>query len=353
MVEFEKKFRDNYSVYETFTKRLEELLKVILDGAGIKYHLIESRTKSIDGFVEKIQRKQGKYKDPLVEITDLSALRIIVFYIEDLEKVAKILEENFEIDKANSFDAINNLRENQFGYLSSHFVLSLKSDRTNLPEWKLLEKLKAEIQVRTVLQHSWAAISHELEYKKSYEIPSILKRKLFRLASLIELADEEFQEVKEKHSTIEISILQKKPVNNVNVYEEINLQTIQSYFREIDKSQKKIVENAVSAGFDIGPIGNKGNDYLSGIIEIANILNIKTLPDFKKKMIELAKKSAKTLKELYEINPTTKWTVSREFLVLLLLITELTKENLQLYNKTGWSDNIWTIIEGYVIANSK
>ena len=62
--------------------------------------------------------------------------------------------------------------------------------------------LNAEIQIRTVLQHSWASISHELEYKKITKSRSILQRKLFRLASLIELADEEFKSTRDQHNEL-------------------------------------------------------------------------------------------------------------------------------------------------------
>ena len=56
--------------------------------------------------------------------------------------------------------------------------------------------MKAEIQIRTSLQDSWATVSHGLQYKVEADVPDSLKRKLFRLAGLFELADEEFLSIK-------------------------------------------------------------------------------------------------------------------------------------------------------------
>jgi putative GTP pyrophosphokinase len=57
--------------------------------------------------------------------------------------------------------------------------------------------IRAEIQVRTALQHAWSAVHHKLEYKSSTEAPPELRRRLFRLSALFELADEQFSELRD------------------------------------------------------------------------------------------------------------------------------------------------------------
>src|SRR5262249_26517335 len=64
-------------------------------------------------------------------------------------------------------------------------------DRAALVEWRAYEDFHAEIQVRTVIQHAWSSISHALNYKQELAVPSLLQRRLNRIAGLFELADEE------------------------------------------------------------------------------------------------------------------------------------------------------------------
>lgn len=72
-----------------------------------------------------------------------------------------------------------------------------------MPEWRSFKNFHAEIQVRTVLQHSWAAVSHALQHKREGDVPLALRRRIFRLAGLFELANEEFIQI--RNENIEIS----------------------------------------------------------------------------------------------------------------------------------------------------
>ena len=86
MEKYVEKFQLIRPIYEDFNEKVKNLLKSLIDENQIKYHLIESRTKSIKSFQEKISRKDNKYTNPIEEITDLAGIRIIVYYIDDVEK---------------------------------------------------------------------------------------------------------------------------------------------------------------------------------------------------------------------------------------------------------------------------
>ena len=181
-------YKDSRPLYEKFTEKLKSLVDELIHSQGIECHVIESRTKEADSFREKIIRKHEKYTQ-LTDITDLSAIRIIVYYPSDISKIVFFLENEFSIDRENSKISGEDLNPNEFGYLSTHLVISLNSQRSLLAEWKLYKELKCEIQIRTVLQHAWASISHALQYKTKSDITANLKRKLIRLAGHIEKAD--------------------------------------------------------------------------------------------------------------------------------------------------------------------
>ena len=86
-------------------------------------------------------------------------------------------------------------KEDRLGYQSVHYIVELPPNRTCLPEYSRYSGLKAEIQLRTVLQHAWAEIEHDIQYKSIETIPKEIRRRFTALAGLLEIADREFQAV--------------------------------------------------------------------------------------------------------------------------------------------------------------
>jgi putative GTP pyrophosphokinase len=179
--------------FESFTAKLANLITDLLNSSCIA-NTLEYRTKTIDSFVEKVSRAGKTYNDPS-DVTDLSALRVVVRTKGDLEKVSNILRLEFQIDPSQSVNKSDLLDSNEFGYLSEHYVVAIAKNRSSLTEWSPFTDLNAEIQVRTILQHAWATIAHSIEYKKSVDIPKPLRRRFYRLSALFELADDELDAI--------------------------------------------------------------------------------------------------------------------------------------------------------------
>src|SRR5689334_4607418 len=178
-----------------FTKSLETLLEALLEHRQIEVAALECRTKKPDSFIDKIVKKNEKYADPLREMTDLTGARIIVYYPADVARVDELIEAEFDVDWENSSRAGADVEPERFGYRSDHYVVSM-NDRGALAEWKRFDGFKAEIQVRTVMQHAWAAVDHKLRYKREVDIPQALRRRLSRLSALLEVADEQFAAIR-------------------------------------------------------------------------------------------------------------------------------------------------------------
>ena len=102
------------------------------------------------------------------------------------------MESAFKVDIDHSIDRATSFGPNQFGYSSMHYVISYSDERLSLPEFTKLRGLKAEIQLRTLLQHTWAAIDWNVRYKNKIGVPPQLSRRLFRISALFEVADDEF-----------------------------------------------------------------------------------------------------------------------------------------------------------------
>ncbi|MNJ50543.1 GTP pyrophosphokinase YwaC [compost metagenome] len=92
--------------------------------------------------------------------------------------------------------------------------MQLRDDWLAHPDARGLDGLKAEIQIRTMLMHAWAAISHKLLYKKEDDAPTQVKRQLNRLSALIELADEQFDSIKGIKTTITDGIFHPDDTND-------------------------------------------------------------------------------------------------------------------------------------------
>jgi len=162
-------------------------------------HSIEARAKSVESFGKKASKladeegRKPKYSDPLKQITDLAAVRVITFMLSALDEVDKVIREQFEVtERTNKSQLLDD--EGRLGYQSVHYIVSMRSDRRDLPEYERFQKLVAEIQVRTILQHAWAEIEHDMGYKA--EVPSAkIKRRFLSLAGMLEVVDREFQAI--------------------------------------------------------------------------------------------------------------------------------------------------------------
>lgn len=174
--------------YEKLGRNLQEDFQTLLDSASLDVHLIDYRTKTIESFIDKIKRKG--YKDPFQETEDFCGVRIICFYQSDMKKISQLIHSEFDVkeysNKAVSFEL------DKFGYRTDSFILTIKKDWLKTPTYRGLDDLKAEVQVRTILMHAWANLSHELAYKKKEYLHKEYLRKLNQLSALFEMADDEF-----------------------------------------------------------------------------------------------------------------------------------------------------------------
>jgi putative GTP pyrophosphokinase len=179
-------------VRDRYESLAAEIAKILRASFGTVVHAqLEFRAKDIDAFEQKAVRPGKSYEDPLIDITDLAGVRVIARSTDQLAAIRERIYSEFEVDKARSVDKIDELGDDQFGYLSTHFIVRLKDPRTSQPEYAGLTGLFAEIQVRTVAQHAWAQFSRFLLYETAADIPKPLRRRAFALAALFEVADHE------------------------------------------------------------------------------------------------------------------------------------------------------------------
>lgn len=188
-------YRQLLPIYEQMAMVIPEKLKEYFAEAGIIVASVEHRVKTEDSLAGKLQLKGGKYQS-IHDITDLVGIRVITFYNDDVDKVASVLERLFEIDWENSIDKRKAHEIDSFGYLSLHYICRIPESAYTNPEHPELNRIRFEVQMRTVLQHAWANLNHDTGYKSGVEIPKVYMRNLSRLAGMLELVDDEFSRIR-------------------------------------------------------------------------------------------------------------------------------------------------------------
>lgn len=172
--------------YTDFCDSMSVLLQKLCNGEAIQV-TVEARVKEIPSLVEKLKRKPGY--SALDEIADLAGVRLIVRYLGEVDQLVKLISHEFTVIESSQHEFES---PNAFGYRSYHLVVSLSKSRSGLKEWTGTENLRCEVQIRTILQHAWASISHSLDYKSETDVPARLQRDLFKVAALLESADDSF-----------------------------------------------------------------------------------------------------------------------------------------------------------------
>jgi len=185
--EYDKEF----SLYGMLSRKISALLEGLIRDEGLYVHSIHHRVKERDSLRRKLNKPDASYKK-LGDLNDIAGVRVITYFSLDVDRVADIVRREFSVDTEHSVDKGALLDPDRFGYLSLHYVVSLSKSYGKLPGYKRLAHLKAEIQIRSILQHAWAEIEHDLGYKSKHAIPIHMRRRFSRLSGLLELADYEF-----------------------------------------------------------------------------------------------------------------------------------------------------------------
>ena len=273
--------------FESYALTLKSLLTTLIRNEKISIHSLESRVKTKKSLEGKINKK-GKYKS-IDDITEIVGIRIITHYADDVDKIAAIVEKEFTIDQENSIDKRTSIAPDKFGYLSLHYIVTLNSTRTNLKEYEVYKNIKAELQIRSILQHAWAEIEHDIGYKSATGLPNEIRRYFSRLAGLLEMADDEFIKIRKKISERQKEVakeLEQGTSDSVldifTLDEFLNTSRIMSELSEEIKEKTGITVHGRYKDKDLG--------YLLNGLNLANITTIEQLnqklSQMKKQIVE-------------------------------------------------------------------
>lgn len=185
-------YRDALPEYERLRDAAVAHTTRLLAGAGLNIHHVTGRVKRPGSLADKLRRKPGRYHS-LSDVTDLVAVRVITYFESDVNVVARLIEEHHTVDWDHSIDKSKMHDPDRFGYMGVHYVVAPPPE---VPDFAALPVVRTdarfEVQIRSILQHAWAEIEHDLGYKNREAVPREVRRRFYRLAGLLEMADEEF-----------------------------------------------------------------------------------------------------------------------------------------------------------------
>lgn len=234
--------------------KIQDELTELLEKAGLRTHGLMGRVKTISSFERKLSRPDRIYHK-LDDMTDLIGLRVITYFAEDVDDVAQMIEDHYDIDLTQSVDKRLSTDPNAFGYQSLHYICKLDGHNHG----------SFEVQIRSILQHAWAEIEHDLGYKSSISVPVAMRRRFSRLAGVLELADEEF-----------CTIRQEKLAYRKHIKE-------QSYDRLLElKLDTMTVETLVH-----DPLVCESDQYLAELFDLKLSTDI-FFPDYLAKLLQIA-----------------------------------------------------------------
>ena len=205
------------------------------------------RVKDVSSYLDKALRRKKDYTDPHNDITDKVGVRFVVLTEKDIEFVSNLIQKweiiTFSVDLKEDKEIEKN--PYLFTYKSCHIIVRNKEMITTQDEngcsITIPQNTPCEIQIRTLLQHAWAELSHNEIYKQEADVGSAIHRKMARSVALLESTDELFQQVHDElHKEEEYyQILLEKLVQRIGnshevpIYDGINRTLYFAYSKDV------------------------------------------------------------------------------------------------------------------------
>lgn len=156
-----------------------------------------ARVKDDSSLLDKaFYRPNKSYEQPYDDIEDKVGCRFVVLLVDQVEQIADIIraDTSWVAEECRHFNDERNNAPLLFTYQSVHFVVRPRR-LFDFDGVKIPEGTPCEIQIRTLLQHAYAELTHDSIYKAKKIVKPEIHRTVAKSMALIETTDGFFKEV--------------------------------------------------------------------------------------------------------------------------------------------------------------
>jgi len=191
------------------------------------------RVKETDSILEKaFVTKRNKYQDAYNEITDKVGARFVVLLRSHLDILQSIIEncEYWDYSLDRDFNDEKEKDPRVFDYQSLHYVVK-SNQEIELENVTIPAFIPCELQIRTLLQHAYAEMTHDTIYKGNVRTKPEVHRTIAKSMALMETTDDLLLEA-------------QKQINEASKYlddwKSVIIGIFESEFKEVSYSERHL-----------------------------------------------------------------------------------------------------------------
>lgn len=184
------------NLYAAAAKQLTLKFEVLNSEFNVLYarnpiHHVESRVKTFNSILAKLAKKglPVTVDSAMKNVNDIAGVRVVCHYIDDVYRVAEILERQTDLEIVKRQDYIK--APNYNGYRSLHLDIKVPVYLSSTTEYVI-----AEIQIRTIAMDFWASLEHDIRYKADKSrLPVGINEEMLECAGKIAEIDRQMQDM--------------------------------------------------------------------------------------------------------------------------------------------------------------
>lgn len=167
-------------------------------GKHVPIASVQSRVKEPMSIARKLQKLgyPPHMENIRAHLNDVAGVRVICPYLTDIYAVRRLLLSLENVTLIKEKDYIKNPKAN--GYRSLHLIVEV-----DVALSEATERVRCEIQLRTISMDSWASLEHQLRYKSRQTVDESTAQELTRCAQMLFATDLKMEEIAQRMGTFE------------------------------------------------------------------------------------------------------------------------------------------------------